>query len=282
VAETVDQADLANAVSLTSTLSAACRVAGPALGGVLLVGPGAGWCFVANAVSSVLALFGLVLIRRAELAGTAPDADGGDGSVRAGLAYAWSVPELRVTLLATAVVCTLGFNHPVITPLLAERTFGGGAGLYTLLYTALAGGGIAGGLLAARRRDVDLGHLARATLAFGGATALVAMAPTVAWATAATVVAGATGLLVVCTSAALLQLRCEPALRGRMMALSAVVVAGGTPIGAPLLGWLSETAGPRAGLATAAAGCAITGACVLTRGGARTPMTLALPRQEPA
>ena len=45
-----------------------------------------------------------------------------------------------------------------------------------------------------------------------------------------------------------LQLAVEPAMRGRVMALYSVVFLGSTPIGSPLMGWLAEAAGPRAGL----------------------------------
>jgi hypothetical protein len=51
----------------------------------------------------------------------------------------------------------------------------------------------------------------------------------------------------------LLQLEVEPSMRGRVMALYSVVFLGSTPIGAPIVGWLAEVAGPRVGLALGAA-----------------------------
>src|SRR5690606_15850163 len=45
-----------------------------------------------------------------------------------------------------------------------------------------------------------------------------------------------------------LQLRADPSMRGRVMALYSIVFLGSTPIGSPIVGWLAEHLGPRAGL----------------------------------
>ncbi len=282
VADTVTRPDVINATSVASTVSAMCRVAGPAMAGLILIGPGAAWCFLANAVSYLVALAGLLLMRPAELHGSRR-AGRRDGSVREGLRYAWRVPELRITLVLTAVVCTVGFNHQVVIPLLAQRVLAGGAGTYSLLYTALTVGAVVGGLLVARRDTVDAGYLGRAGIAFGASTGVVAVAPDVGWAAAAAAVTGATGLLFVCASTALLQLRCDPAMRGRVLALSAVVVLGGIPIGGPLIGWLCEVVGVRwalgaAALVVAGAGAVVAGrAAVVARTGSVVPTVFLVP-----
>jgi MFS family permease len=43
----------------------------------------------------------------------------------------------------------------------------------------------------------------------------------------------------------LMQLSTEPAMRGRVMALRLGIALGGTPIGAPIVGWIADHAGPR-------------------------------------
>ena len=52
-------------------------------------------------------------------------------------------------------------------------------------------------------------------------------------------------LLTLTAANASIQLGVDPGLRGRVMALYIMVLMGGTPIGAPILGWLGETLGPR-------------------------------------
>ena len=52
----------------------------------------------------------------------------------------------------------------------------------------------------------------------------------------------------VATNNATLQLRTDPAMRGRVMSLNAIAFLGSTPIGAPLMGAISDAASPRVAL----------------------------------
>jgi MFS family permease len=72
-----------------------------------------------------------------------------------------------------------------------------------------------------------------------------------------------------------LQVNVEPAMRGRVMALYSIVFLGSTPIGAPLVGWLAETAGPRAGLLAGAL------AALLAAGVARAALLRRAEREAP-
>ncbi len=267
VAELVEHRLIPAAVGLTSAVGAAGRVLGPLGAGVLLATTDIAWCFLANAISNVLALAGLLAMHRGQLHPTS-----GDGSsVASGLRYAWRVPELRTALVLTAVVATFGFNHQVLVPLLAHRTFSGGSGTYTLLYSAMSIGAVLGAVVAARRRSVDVRFLGRATVGFGAATGLVAIAPTLPLAVVAGAASGGAGLLFVATATALLQQRSDPAMRGRVMALAAMVIVGGLPIGGPIVGWVAELTGPRGGLALGATAALAAGAAVLSRLPSPTP-----------
>ncbi len=250
VAELVAPQDIAHAVSLTSAVAAGGRVLAPVLTGPLILLAGIGWCFEAKAVCYLAAVVALRLVRRAELHAPEPAARE-RGQVVAGLRYVWAVTELRTALLLTAVVATFGFNHQVVIPLLAERTFDGGAGTYTLLYSAMGVGAVAGAL-AAGRADVDVRFLGRAALVFGMASGLVAVAPVLPLAVLGAALTGATALLFITAATTLLQKRSEPAMRGRVMALSAMVVLGGVPIGAPVVGLVAEQLGPRSALGVGA------------------------------
>jgi MFS family permease len=91
-----------------------------------------------------------------------------------------------------------------------------------------------------------------AAAAFGVAELLVAAAPTVELQLLALVALGAVSVTFAAGVNSALQLAVEPAMRGRVMALYSVVFLGSTPVGAPLVGWIAEVAGPRAGLALGA------------------------------
>ena len=199
-------------------------------------------------------------MRRDELQITEPATE---AAVRAGFRYAWSVPELRIALLLTGVVATFGFNHQVLIPLLAGEVFHGGVGAYTLLYTAMMVGSVVGALAVARRREIDLRFLAGSMITFAVANALVAVSPNLTLAAVASVGAGAAALLFVTASTALLQRRCAPAMRGRVMALAAMVLLGGLPIGGPIVGWVADFAGARVGVTVGSIAALVAGAVTL-------------------
>ncbi|RDH74507.1 MFS transporter [Mycolicibacterium moriokaense] len=247
LAEVVDANAIPRAVSFNGSITAAGRIVGPVAAGALIASAGIGWCFIAVAVSYVVALSALLLIQRNALHMTVAVRE--PGAVRAGLRYAWSVPDLRVALMLTAVVATFGFNHQVLIPLLAEHTFGGGVGAYTLLYVAIGVGSVFGALTVARCDKIDVRFLAGAVVAFAVANGLIALAPNLTVAVIACAATGAAGSLLITAAIALLQQRCAPAMRCRVMALSAMVIVGGLPIGGPIVGVVADVAGPRAGVA---------------------------------
>jgi MFS family permease len=269
VSDLVGEDLLPNAVSLHSTATAAGRVLGPVIASGLVPWAGIGWCFLVNAAGGLVALTGLIPIRRKDLRRGEPTQE--PGGALAGLRYSWGVPELRTALLLTAVVATFGFNHQVLIPLLADRAFGGGSGAYTLLYAAMSVGSVLGALAVSRVREVDLRFLAGAVIAFAAANGLVALSPSLALAVIATAAAGATGMLFITGSTVLLQRLSAPAMRGRVMALSAMVLLGGLPVGAPIVGWIGDLAGPRAAIALGSVTALAAGVLTLRPLGLRPP-----------
>jgi MFS family permease len=251
VPELVAESQVANAVGLNSALMTGSRVVGPALAGLLIASVGVAWCFLANAVSYVAVL---VALWRMDPAGfrSPGRTTRGRGQLREGLRYVWREPELRLPVLLVAIIGTAAFNYPVLLPLLAERTLGGDASTFSLLYSVMSIGSVAGALVVARRNHVDSAWLGRTALAYGAALGLLAAAPTVALAVAATVPVGLAGVMVLSGANSALQLHAAPAMRGRVNALFAVVFLGGTPIGGPVAGWLAEHFGAPAGLALGA------------------------------
>jgi len=263
VHELVGRADLPNAVSLNSVLMNAARVIGPALAAVLIVTVGIAPCFLINAASYGAVIFGLALMRPEDLLGTGTVARA-KGQLRAGLRYAWSTPELRNPLLLMVVIGTLAYEFPVTLPLMARFTFHGGAGAYGLMTSCMAAGAVVGGLaVASRERPTSMG-LTRAALAFGLLILGVAVAPSLVVAVALLVVMGGASIAFIAMSNSTLQLRSDPAMRGRVMALFAVAFLGSTPIGAPVVGAVAQAWGPRAALAIGGAAALV--AALVTAG----------------
>ena len=262
VVELVEEPEVANAVGLNSTLMTGSRIVGPALAGLMIAGVGVGWCFAVNAVSYLAVL---IAVARMDATGFRTPARPARAprQVREGLAYTWRTPELRLPFLLVAVTATFAFNFPVLLPLFAQRTLGGDASTFSLLYSVMSVGSVVGGLVVARRHEVGPGFLSRAAAAYGAALGVMALAPSLPLALAATVPVGLLGILVLSGSSSAVQLHAAPAMRGRVNALFSVVFLGTTPIGAPIAGWVAEHLGVRAGFFFGAVPTALAGVVAL-------------------
>jgi MFS family permease len=247
VSEMVGLELLPNAVSLNSVLMNSARVIGPAIGGVLILTVGVSTCFFLNAASFAAVIAALAMMRAAELY-QRPRVVRAKGQVREGLRYVWARPDLKVPLISMAVVGVFAFNFTVTLPLLAKFTFHGGAGLYSWFMVAMGAGAVLGGLATAFRSRPSTRLLACIGVVFGIAMFAVALSPTETLALVMLVPMGATSIAFVATNNATLQLRADHAMRGRVMSLNAIAFLGSTPIGAPLLGYVSDSSNPRVAL----------------------------------
>jgi MFS family permease len=253
VAELVGDADLANAVSLNSTSFNAARMIGPAVAGLVIASIGTGWAFLMNGLSFVAVLISLTRLRTRELH-VKPRAHRSRASLTEGIRYAWSRPDLRAMLVMLFLIGTFGLNFPIFVSTMAVRIFHTGARGYGFLSSIMGIGTIAGALIGAARREMPkFSSLLTSALIFGIGCTLAALAPDYALFGAALVVIGVPALLFFNTTNSLTQLTTEPAMRGRVMALRLAVALGGTPIGAPIVGWVADHYGPRWSLGIGAA-----------------------------
>ncbi|WP_413740016.1 MFS transporter [Sodalis sp. RH14] len=261
VAELVAQADLPNAVALNSTSFNTARMVGPALAGILIAVVGSGWLFLINAASFIAVLGSLHALRHGELYARdrtmrAP------GSFAGGFRYVWARPELKTILLMIFLMGTFGLNFPIFIATMSVSVFHTGASQYGLLTSTMAFGSVIGALLAARRATTGISLLFTHTLIFGLGLALAAVMPNYLLFSVMLVFIGVTAQTLTTSAISLMQLTTEPAMRGRVMAIFLAIALGGTPIGAPAVGWVADRFGPRwamgigaaAGLAAALVG----------------------------
>ncbi len=247
VIELVGKDRVVNAVSLQSVLVHSSRVFGPALAGLLIATVGLAFCFLLNALSFVAMI---VMLRSLDPSGIQPAelARRQRGGVRAGLRHVLSRPELAIPMAMMALVGTLGLNFQVLLPLLADITFHGDSSTYSALAVTMGVGSVVGALATGARGQVSPYVLVGASLGFAFFAALAALAPTVPLAALALAGLGASAVTFSASVNSTLQLRADPSMRGRVMALYSIVFLGSTPIGSPIVGWLAEHLGPRAGL----------------------------------
>jgi MFS family permease len=259
VVEIVGADRVVNAVALNSVVVHCSRILGPAAAGAIIALVGIAPCFLVNAFSFLAMFIALRTMNPRELQTPKP-AERKPGELRSALAYVRRTPELLIPLAMMALVGTISFNFQVLLPLLADFTWNGTATTYALLTASMGVGSVAGALAARARGRVSPGLLVVSSLAFGISLLLAAGAPTLELQIAALIPLGAASVTFAAGVNSALQIHVEPTMRGRVMALYSVVFLGSTPIGAPLVGWLAEVAGPRAGLLAGAVAALLAGA----------------------
>jgi MFS family permease len=269
VSEVVGPSLVRNAVTFNSTLVNVARVLGPTIAAVVVDTVGIGWCFVINAVSFLAVIASLLSLNRATLHPTTP-IPRARGELRAGFHYAAGIPDIIVPLLMMAIIGTFAFEFEVSFPLLAHDTFHGGADAYGWLLGAFGVGAVAGGVYALGRAWTGVARLARVAVGFAAAMTLLAIAPTLWTAVGAAVLVGVATIFFLTTGNSTVQLSSDPHYRGRVMALWSVALVGSTPIGAPIIGAVSETLNPRAAIGLGAFACAAAAALGLI-GRSRSP-----------
>ncbi|MGC0376593.1 MFS transporter [Streptomyces sp. SAI-229] len=272
VSELVGPGQLQNAVSLNSANFQSARLVGPAVAGLLITGVGTGWAFLLNGLSFVAPLAGLMLMRARELHAV-ERAPRGKGQLREGLRYVTGRPELIWPIVLVGFIGTFAFNFPVYLSAFADDVFHGGAGVYSMFNTLMAVGSVSGALLAARRGTARLRLLILAALAFGTLEILAAASPELWMFALIMVPLGLFSMTVNVTTNTSLQMATDPAMRGRVMALYMMVFLGGSPVGAPIVGWVTDTYGARVGFAAggavAVAAAAVIGLILARVGGLR-------------
>ena len=244
VTELVGPSLLPNAVGLNSATFNAARVLGPAAAGLMIASTGTAWVFFANAASFVAVIAGLLAMRDDELyvgkrAGRRP------GAVREGLHYVRSRPDLLAMICLVGVIGTLGFNFQITSALLTKNTFHQGAESYGLISAVYAFGSVFGALASARRGRPSRRVVFLAAATYGLLEIVAGLMPSY-WTFFGVLIPFGFATLTFSTATnTSIQTTVSAVMRGRVMALYLLVFMGGTPIGAPLIGWIGETAGPR-------------------------------------
>jgi MFS family permease len=246
IGDLVPKAVVPNAMSLNTSVITSSRFLGMMLGGFLTKWFGPGPCFLINAVSYLAMIAAVASLRTRTHATIA--------TVNGGVAHAFNhivhTPVLAVAMAATALVATLTFNFTLTYPLMVNKVFLADSGVLGMVMAVSSVGSFLGALLSARRRVPSLNVFFVACLVMGIGGVAVGFSPSLWFVGLFSIpLAGGGGLLMAQLSGLLTSLS-PSSMRGRVLAFQSVIFIGSTPIGGPIIGFISDAYGPRWGMAT--------------------------------
>jgi MFS family permease len=252
----VGPAELPNAVALNSSLFNASRIIGPALGGVVIAALGVGACFLLNTVSFLAVLAALLALDVERLHPLERDEGRSlTAGIRQGLRYVAASREIALVLGVVTTFSLVGSNFHVLVPLLVEDTLHVGAEAFGLLSASFGLGALLGALAAA-----TLGRASWTAFTAGGlgfSLVLLALAPLESVAPIAVLLflAGLCFAVQTASASTIVQLRAPDTLRGRVLGLYLFALAGLTPVGGLLAGWLVSVGGTQLSFAVGGLAC---------------------------
>ncbi|MFT4075740.1 MAG: MFS transporter [Asticcacaulis sp.] len=252
VTDLVPVEELSNAVALNSASFNAARLVGPAVAGVLIALVGSGWVFLINAASFFGVLISLIVLRASTMQVRARRT--AKSSFAEGFRYIGSRPDLMAIMLMFFLIGTFGLNYPIFISTMAVKEFHKGVGQFGLLTSILAIGSVSGALLSASRSTPRLRHLLIGSACFGLGSTFAAIMPDYWTFGAALIMIGISAQTFSTSANGLVQMSTESHLKGRVQAIMMAVFNGGTPLGAPIVGWVADRFGPRWGIMVAAFG----------------------------
>ncbi len=259
VSEMVGRDELVNAVALNSMTFNGARIIGPAVAGFVIANIGMAPALYFNAASYVAVIIALFLMSEKALFKAAKLAVEGSAWTRLkeGLAYTWHTPRLLVVVIVLAAIGTFGYNFTVILPLISDYILRIDAAGFGLLSSVFGVGSLIAAISTAYAKSPSLRRILLAAAAFSLLLALTAVTPVFGVSALILAALGAAGIIFSTGVNSVMQLETPDELRGRVMSLNVLLVLGSTPIGAFLIGLMSDHLGVPAALMTCATLCGL-------------------------
>ena len=256
VARTIPLDDLPNAIALNSSIFHGSRILGPSLAGLVGAASGEGWCFLLNAASYLAALLALWALRL-QPSGEARVHRGVMHHLREGLGYALGTRKIRRLFLLVGMVSLLAFPYVTLLPAFARDVlFTDARGLGWILASSGIGATLGALVLATRRETEGLRRtMVAATMLLGLSLAAFATTRSLTWACLAILPLGFLMVSHMTANNTLVQVQVPSELRGRVMALHAMVFMGAVPMGGLVGGVLAHHLGVPLTMALGGIGC---------------------------
>jgi MFS family permease len=246
VIEMVGREALMPAVAINSSMSMCAGSLGPVIAGFGVKVVGEGWCFFANGVSFAAVIAGLLAMRDLPAPSAARSTESLVSRIRVGFRFARDHDRVRVLLVLLAITALAGLPYGTLFPVFASEVFHGDARALGGLTAAAGFGALLGAAALALRRSgagtyrwvgVACGVLGVTLVGFSLShrlwLSLVFLVPL-----------GAATMIQISATNTLIQMATPDALRGRVMAIWAMILMGFAPLGGLLASSIATVAAP--------------------------------------
>jgi MFS family permease len=258
IVEMVGRADQMNVIALNSTMFNGARIVGPAIAGILVASIGEGWCFMANAVSYIAVIGGLLMmhVMSRPIAGTEASPF---QHIKEGFSWVKRARPIRALLLLLGLVSLVGMPYAVLMPIFADRILHGGArGLGLLMGATGVGAMLAALTLAAKKGLKGLGRwVATSSAGFGFSMILFSQSRWFWLSFVLLIPLGFSMMLQMASSNTLIQSMVPDRLRGRVMSVYSMMFMGMAPLGAFFAGVVAHKLGAPLTLTLGGLGCLV-------------------------
>ncbi len=258
VVELVGKEQLVNAVALNSSIFNMARIVGPGIAGLTIAFVGNEAAFFLNAASFLAVLAAYFLMRTGDFR-AAPSRNRSEGVFRQigqGISYAVHTPALLTRFIMLAAIGTFGFNFTIVIPLVAKFVLEVGPERFGLLTSCMGAGSLVAALSLAAMGKASPRVLMVSAAAFCVLLASLGLSHSFALTALVLVLFGVASLVFSTTINTSIQLSVPDELRGRVMSIFFLLMAGSTPIGGLLTGQMADRIGVSRTLVIEAGLCA--------------------------
>ncbi|MCY7412661.1 MAG: MFS transporter [Salinibacterium sp.] len=245
--EMVPAEHLQNAISVYAIVFWLGGVIGPVVSGILIATAGTAWSILVYALACAGVAITVWMLRVAELR-IVPPTSSIKPQFRATLRYARSKPTIFFSLVLLGFFAVFALPIGVVLSGMAKFVYESGSAGFGLYSSLLAAGALVGALLSTRVRLLRLRTVIVLGAFFATAQLTLGFVPSALAFMVLLVGVGCVRLVYEVVSDSLVQLSCNPLVRGRIVSLYVAVLAGGQALGGPMLGALSDALGPRSAL----------------------------------
>ena len=249
--------ELPNAITLNTIMFQTAAVLGPALGGLVIAGPGVGWAYALNALSFLGVIGALLAMRDVPSPPREARARVSFGAAHEGLRFVFRTPLIRSTMLLD-FFATFFASATALLPIFAQDILGGGARGYGLLSAAPSVGAMitSVALVPLMERIERRGPvLLWAVVVYGLATVVFGVSRSFALTFGCLALTGAADTVSMVIRNVIRQLQTPDAMRGRMTSVNMIFFMGGPQLGEMEAGLVAQLAGAPISVVTGGLGC---------------------------